>query len=186
VRENRLTEDDIVASALRLIEGEGIDRLSMRRLAEDLGVSAMAIYYYVRSKEELLSLAADRVISQIVWEDTGTWQQRVLAHATLTWEVLTQYPGLAAYLLNRPLSEQARQSIRRFKDLLEEAGCDPDTAALAFDAYHVYSYGTIAMDTHFDPKGRSHAARRRIVVFGLQTWIAGLEAHLAQPERPAS
>ncbi|HUZ10885.1 MAG TPA: TetR family transcriptional regulator [Acidimicrobiales bacterium] len=180
VRDGRLTEGAVVDATLRLIEADGVDRLSMRRLAEELAVTPMAIYYYVRSKEELLTLVADRVLGQIGWKETGTWQERILIHATRVWEVLTQYPGLALFLLNRPMSEESLRGVSRVRALFGEAGFDPDTAELAFQSYHAYSYGLIAMDTQFHLNQRSQAARRRAVVFGFQTWLAGLEVQLGR------
>ena len=180
VRASRLTEGEVVDATLRLIEADGVDRLSMRRLAEELAVTPMAIYYYVRSKEELLTLVADRVLGQIGWSRSGTWQERILFHATSVWEVLTQYPGLASFLLSRPMTEESLRGVSRVRALFGEAGFDPDTAELVFQSYHAYSYGLIAMDTQFHLRHRSQAARRRAVVFGFETWLAGLEVQLGR------
>jgi TetR/AcrR family transcriptional regulator, tetracycline repressor protein len=177
-RDTPLTEDEVVDAALRLIEADGVGRFSMRKLADELSVTPMAIYYHVRRKEELLGLVENRVIDQIGWQDHGSWTERLLFVATRAWEVLTQYPGLASYLLDRPMSEHAKLGVARVGELLIEAGFDEGTAELVLQSYHVYSYGLIAMDTHF----RSHrtaAARRQAVVFGFQTWLYGLEVQLA-------
>jgi len=179
-RENHLSEEEVVLATLRLIENNGIGRLSMRRLAEQLGVTPMAIYYYVRNKEELLTLVSDRLLRQIDGDDSGTWQERLLDHGTRMWDVLTQYPGLAASILSRPMSEQSKRGASRIRTLLEEAGFDRATAGLAFQSWHVYTYGLIAMDTSFHPTRLSRSARRRAIVFGLQTCISGLEVQLAK------
>lgn len=178
-RDTRLTEDEVVRTALRLVEEAGAERLSMRKLADELGVTAMAIYHYVRSRDELLQLVADSVLRDIGRRADGTWQERIEAHFISSWQVLSQYPGLAAFCLGRPLSPQAREGVDYVIGLLREAGFDPVTAEMAFETYHTYSYGLVAMQTQFG-KGRHPEGRRRLVEFGIRTWIAGLEARLAE------
>jgi len=57
-----LTQEAIVAAALRILESEGYDALSMRRVAADLGTGAASLYAHVANKDELLKLCIDRVI----------------------------------------------------------------------------------------------------------------------------
>lgn len=61
----RLTLDLIVDTAQRLVSDEGYDAVSMRRLARELGVGAMTLYGYVRTKEELLAALADRLLASV-------------------------------------------------------------------------------------------------------------------------
>lgn len=74
----------IVAATVRLLDAEGLGRLSMRRLAAELGVTAMSVYWYVDTKDELLELALDRAYAELdlPGEDGGDWaaQLRQLAH----------------------------------------------------------------------------------------------------------
>ena len=60
-----LSEEEIVAAALRVVHEDGLDKLSMRRLSRELGVSAMAPYYYVSDKRELLDLVATAALAGI-------------------------------------------------------------------------------------------------------------------------
>ena len=178
-RDRRLTEEEVIETALRLVEAEGTDRLSMRRLADELGVTPMAIYHYVKSKEELLLRVSGAVLAQIGRDEAGTWQERIHARALRTWEVLAQYPGLGAFLLDRPVAEVTRGGTNHVLELLREAGFDEDTADLAYRTYHTYIYGLLAMEARFRPSRRSPEARRRLVDFGVRTWLAGLETLLA-------
>lgn len=65
VRSNRLTRDEIVGTALRIVDEKGLDKLSMRRLGAALGVEAMALYRHVAGKEALLDLTVDRMRSEM-------------------------------------------------------------------------------------------------------------------------
>jgi AcrR family transcriptional regulator len=64
-RPPRLSRDGIVTAASVIVEREGIESLTMRRVAEELGSSPMAIYRHVRDKDELLILLLDRLASEL-------------------------------------------------------------------------------------------------------------------------
>jgi AcrR family transcriptional regulator len=66
VRATKLDREAIADAALRLVDAEGLDALSMRRLAADLGVGTMTLYSYVRTKDELLALVVDAVMAEVV------------------------------------------------------------------------------------------------------------------------
>jgi AcrR family transcriptional regulator len=71
-----LTHEQIAEAAVALADGEGLEAVSMRRLAEALGVSTMALYRYVDSKDELLELMTDAVIDTDVLtaEASSDWR----------------------------------------------------------------------------------------------------------------
>ncbi|MFI1615578.1 TetR/AcrR family transcriptional regulator [Streptomyces lydicus] len=79
--------DKIVAATVRLLDAEGLAKFSMRRLAAELGVTAMSVYWYVDTKDDLLELALDSVMGEMRLPDeadTGRdWRDhlRGLAHA---------------------------------------------------------------------------------------------------------
>jgi AcrR family transcriptional regulator len=74
-----LTRDAIVDAALVLLERDGMDGLSMRKLARELGAGAASLYWHVGDKEELLSLLLDRIVgeSKIPEPDPEHWQDQV-------------------------------------------------------------------------------------------------------------
>ena len=77
-----LSKQRVVAEAIRLADGEGVDGLSMRRLAGALGAGAMSLYHYVANKEELLDAMVDAVFEEIeLPPDVADWQSHVAAHA---------------------------------------------------------------------------------------------------------
>src|SRR5437867_10018471 len=74
-----LDRDAIVDAALKVLDREGLDGLTMRRVAEELGTGAGALYWHVASKEELLGLLIDRVSTEIELPepDPARWQEQV-------------------------------------------------------------------------------------------------------------
>ena len=77
----------------------------MRRLAEELGVTAMSLYGYVPSKAELLDVMADRAYGEIALrgDPATTWQTRLAALAQQHWAILLSHPWLLQIAASRPL-----------------------------------------------------------------------------------
>src|SRR5260370_30865772 len=70
IESGRLTVDDLVDAVGRLIDSGGVEAVTMRRLARECGVAVTSIYGYVRTKDELLGLFADRLLGAIDLSDT--------------------------------------------------------------------------------------------------------------------
>ncbi len=89
----QLTRERVVSAAIELADRDGIDSLSMRKLAQDLGVEAMSLYTHVQSKNDLLNALADAVISQIpIPADGGDWQAAVRQMALAARTVMLRHP----------------------------------------------------------------------------------------------
>ena len=74
-RSPRLTPERIVNAGIALVDEEGLEALSMRKLARRLGVEAMSLYHHVRSKEALLDLMVDRIFDGVEMNlDEERWQ----------------------------------------------------------------------------------------------------------------
>src|SRR5687767_6586362 len=71
----QLTRDEIVQAAARVLQREGYDRLTMRAVAAELSVQAPALYWHVKSKEDLSLLLFDHLIDDLDYgEPTGDWR----------------------------------------------------------------------------------------------------------------
>jgi AcrR family transcriptional regulator len=92
-----LDRELIVSTAIRIADQEGLEALSMRRLAQELGSGATSLYRHVANKDELLDLAVDAVLGEVPLADDSTldWQQRTgdLARGIRT--TLRRHPGVA-------------------------------------------------------------------------------------------
>lgn len=77
-----LARDDLVRAALRVLEREGLDGLSMRRVADELGVRAASLYWHVHNKEELVDLVADALVAGFrPPRHTGDWRRQLTTYA---------------------------------------------------------------------------------------------------------
>ncbi len=100
----RLSLDAIVAAAVDVADAEGLDAVSMRRIAQDLGVGAMSLYRYVPSKEELLDLMLERVNAPEEDATLGTdWRVAMEALGSSLWALHTRHPWLPLVDQTRPL-----------------------------------------------------------------------------------
>ncbi|MDQ7903917.1 TetR/AcrR family transcriptional regulator [Phytohabitans sp. ZYX-F-186] len=101
----RLSVDQIVAAATALADAEGLAALSMRRVAERLGVTAMSLYTYVPGKAELLDLMLDRACAETAKPDDvpGGWRARLALVAREAWALYLRHPWLLHVATNRPV-----------------------------------------------------------------------------------
>ncbi|MFE6688194.1 GntR family transcriptional regulator [Streptomyces sp. NPDC057743] len=100
-----LSREQIVLAGIRVADAEGLRALSMRRVAAEFGVSSMALYRHVASKDELVLLMADAAFAEVRVPEPAPdgWRARMAAGARLQWELYRQHPWLAAYLsISRP------------------------------------------------------------------------------------
>jgi AcrR family transcriptional regulator len=96
-RQPRFSHETIAEAALQVVDAEGIDALSMRRLAAELNAGTMTIYHYVRTKDELFALLADRVMSELILDDDefpAGWREALTAIARRTREVMMRHPWM--------------------------------------------------------------------------------------------
>ncbi len=90
-----LSVDVIVATATELADADGLSALSMRKVGERLGVSAMALYSYVPSKRELLDLMLDRAYGEQLPRDaSGSWRERLERAAREQWALYERHPWI--------------------------------------------------------------------------------------------
>lgn len=88
-----VTRDRAVQAAVALADADGLESLSMRRLAGDLGVKAMSLYYHVASKEDILDGMVDTVFGEIALPSPGIdWKAAMRERADSARSVLTRHP----------------------------------------------------------------------------------------------
>ena len=96
--------DEVVLAAIGLADAEGLPALSMRRVAEALGLSPMSLYTYVPSKAELVDLMLDRVSAEIEEPDASFhgWRARIEHLARQRWALAQRHPWIMQVGTHRP------------------------------------------------------------------------------------
>jgi len=176
-RADRLTREQIVAAAVRLTRASGMANLTMRALAEELGVTPMATYYYVHNKDELIDLVTDAVMASIpVPEPTsGTWDERLWQLNRASRKAMARHPGLADRLMHTPLPPAAQRLEDVSLALLQEAGFGEEHARLAYATFRACMFGRLVVDGR--PTRETEAA---FYQWAFDTLIAGFKSRLAR------
>jgi AcrR family transcriptional regulator len=189
-----LTEKEIVDAALEVIRAEGLEALSMRRLSRELGRSAMAPYWYVADKQQLLDLVAREVLSEVSLPsaESGSWEDRLRAVVEAIDARLRQHPGIAEILFARMQSTD-RRLIRGIMAILLEAGFSDTDVVLGYAMIHTYLFGRyqVVMRADWEEPEEMDDTLARLMplipglggrdffAFGVDTIIDGLRVRLA-------
>ncbi|HEX5014493.1 MAG TPA: TetR/AcrR family transcriptional regulator C-terminal domain-containing protein [Candidatus Limnocylindrales bacterium] len=138
-----LTLDRIVAAAIDLVDREGLDALSMRRLGTELNVGATTLYWHVKNKDELLDLAIDHILGAIPAPDPAlSWREQLRRLAVDTRRVLIRHRNLIMVLATRPTTgPNAIASIDRLFGVVRRAGFEGRALVLAALALLNYASG---------------------------------------------
>ena len=149
-----LSKQRLVVEAVRLADLEGVDGLSMRRLAGALGAGAMSLYHYVASKDELLDAMIDVVFEEIeLPPEEADWQSAMRRVAISTRQVLARHPWAIGLMESRTTPGPANLRHREaFTACLRRAGFSALTATHAnwlLNSY-VYGYALQAASLPFD------------------------------------
>ena len=133
-RRPRLGREQVVFAALDLIEAEGLEALSMRRLGRRLGIEGMALYTYVESKDDLLDAVAGVVLERLELPDRGDeWEARIRAVVSSWAGMQRAYPRAFPLVYRQELpSDAVRRTTEHLLDALRAAGFDEAGTALAY------------------------------------------------------
>lgn len=126
-----LTPRTVVEGALALADAEGLEAVTIRRLAEELGVTPMALYWHFRNKDELLQSVAASIFEEIDLsvDATATWQKQLRALLGSMLVVLRDHPPTAILLSTRTVSsESSLLATEIMLDILRRGGFSPEEA----------------------------------------------------------
>jgi AcrR family transcriptional regulator len=154
-----LSKDRIEEAALELIEHDGLEGFSTRKLAAGLGCEAVSVYHYYPSKTHLLDALFDRVIGGLPPDDpTLPWRKRVEDSILAYRETAHRYPRFFQFIaLHRHNSRIGLAWLQRILSILRDAGLDTETTARFFRVVGYYVVGGVLDETSGYAKGHSAA-----------------------------
>lgn len=172
-----MTLDQIVETGLRLTRAHGVESFTMRTLAEELGVSAMATYYYVSSKDALVELLIDAVVDAVPIPDPGSgrWSERLWQQNRATRKAFAAHPGLADALLARPVTPAGQRHVAASVAMLREAGFDEREAMQAYFTFEACMFGRSVIER----SQRAPVSNDKAYRWAFDTLVAGFEARIA-------
>ncbi len=140
-RRTPLSREAIVEAAIRVLDRDGLDGVSMRRVAAELGTGAGSLYWHVGNKDELLGLVFDRVVDEVELPapDPERWQDQYKEVAREARRVLRAHRDIARWSLGRiPMGPNTLRVSEWQLELLRAAGVPDWVAALAGDLFGLY------------------------------------------------
>ena len=152
-----LSAGRIEEAALDLIERDGLEGFSTRKLAGELGCEAMSIYHYYPSKAHLLDALFDRIIGRLPPDDaTLPWRKR-LEDAVFAYRAMAhRYPRFFQFIaLHRHNTRVGLTWLERILSVLRDAGLDMEMTARFFRVVGYYVVGGVLDETSGYAKGQS-------------------------------
>lgn len=184
-----LTRSDVISAAITLIERDGLEALTMRRLAAALDCAPMSLYTHVRNRGDLIDAIVEQLIEQLELAPLqgDDWQQ-VIRHTLHAYrELAVRLPGSFELLALAPYgSSPVAPHLKNVVVALEQAGLAPDPARQILSIVDAYASGFLVVWA----RSRGHAntsspepgiaGLRDLDVYdrGLEALIAGLEVTL--------
>lgn len=144
-----ITREQVVEVASRAVSQGRYEEMSIRSLADELGVAPMSLYHHVRDKDDLLDDVVDRLLSS-AWKpdaDERDWLSWIAQTAEKLREFLIGQPAaLYVYLRHPPLAPTASERMETVLRVLRRSGFDDGAARRAYAAVQVYTVGFSSLE----------------------------------------
>lgn len=168
-----LSRERVLRTAVELADRGGLESLSMRKLADELGVAAMSLYYYVPGKDELITGMVDLVFAEIeLPAREHDWRLAMRRRAISTREALNRHRWAVGLMEGRdmpgPASIRAHDAVLGY---LREAGFSIELTIQAYSVLDAYIYGFALQEKHLpfeDAEGAASVAKEQASQFEAQ------------------
>ncbi len=163
VRSRRLSKEAILGAALQIVDSEGLNALTIRRLADRLEVGTMTVYGYFKSKSEIVDALGAQLLGDLgaIVEADGSWEERLAEGFRRIRRTLREHPAARAFMLSShvlrgPMLDHVRDDLIK---VVMDAGFE---AEAAFDAVAILASFVIGFSEVEAPsRGRADGQERR-------------------------
>jgi AcrR family transcriptional regulator len=150
-RKAPLSRELVLAKALELVDAEGLDALTMRRLGQELGRDPMSLYRYAENRAALLDGVSELVLNELtIHPEDPDWKEQLRSIAHNLRLLALEHPNVVPLLVTRPLSTPlglrplgTLRPLEQILSLLIGAGFNPAGALHVYRAYYGFLYGHI-------------------------------------------
>lgn len=172
-----LSEDVIVDVAMRILRKEGLDAVTMRRVATELDTGPASLYVYVGGRDELREAMLDRVARMVKLEepDPARWREQLHTIMRGVLEALEAHPGIARVAVaNVPTGEGSLLMAENMLSLMLAGGVTPRDAAWAIDILFMITTASAVETAAYQERGQHTEAAQDELVSRLDTTFAAL------------
>ena len=145
-----LTRERVVEAALRVMDEEGLEAVSMRRVAREVGVEAMSLYHHVEDKDDLLNGVCESVMAEFDFPDLAEdWRENCRRGARAWRRLLRQHPNVMRLFAEQRGPIRTADSIRPTEfalRVLRSSGLSERDTVQAFHAFGGYIQGFVMME----------------------------------------
>jgi AcrR family transcriptional regulator len=148
-RREPLTRQRIVRAALRIMDAEGLEAVSMRRIGRELGVEAMSLYNHVRDKEDILDSICEEVMTEFRPPQAEDWAEAARLGAQEYRRLLHAHPNVLTLMTERKAPFTNPESLRGYEfalDMFRRAGLSLTESLKAFHVFGGYILGYVTME----------------------------------------
>jgi AcrR family transcriptional regulator len=158
-----IDREAVLVAALRLLDHEGVEALTMRRLATELGVSAMAPYRHVGSKDELLMVLVDRLAARLIYPPRPRDPKRAIVVLWSTiYDSLAEHPWVVEVLARRRMmAPSVLGAIEEIHAALHNAGLPIEAAVRAYRVMWNFTLGSLLVRAGASSETRSQQRELR-------------------------
>ncbi|HJT69507.1 MAG TPA: TetR/AcrR family transcriptional regulator C-terminal domain-containing protein [Terriglobales bacterium] len=185
-RVRQLNKEGIVAAALAIADEEGFAAVSMRRVAQELGVGTMSLYYYAKSKAELIAAMDDALMAEVLVPILPKdWRDALTAIARRTRDVFVRHPWALLSMQPAPPGENAMFHMEQCLEALAETSMTTEEKLTLLALVDDFVFGYTLRETADEPVVDIEAAKKRLAtgVFPHLTKAFGKEPRFSIPNR---
>lgn len=158
-----LNREGIAAAALAIADAEGFTAVSMRRVAQELGVGTMSLYYYVRTKAELIAAMDDALMAEVVVPSLPRdWRKALTAIALRTRDVFIHHPWALASMQSAPPGVNSMRHMEQCLQVLSETGMTTQEKLTLLAVIDDFVFGYALRETAGDPNVDVDRARKQL------------------------
>jgi AcrR family transcriptional regulator len=154
-----LSREAVIHAGLTVLRADGIDGVTMRRVAAELDTGAASLYVYVANREDLLDQMFDAVAGEMELgdePDPARWREQLVALLTAARAAMDRHPGIARVpLANVPTGPNATRIAERLLGLLRAGGVDDRSAAWFVDVIFLFVNAAAYETSIYVEEGRS-------------------------------
>jgi TetR/AcrR family tetracycline transcriptional repressor len=168
----------VLASLHDLARRVGVQRVTMRELAAEVGAAVPSVYYHVPGKQAALDLLAESVLSDIPEPGPGPWDARLIELYCRSREVLLGVSGIAGVLQTNGDGECARRLDRLSRSLIAQSGLTKALAGAAHTVLYTYLLGSVSLEEARPATAPKQTERQAASRFraGLSVIVSGIQA----------